>query len=161
MKLGKLRLGVFFVVVFVSGSTLGTLLSLHHLGIVMATKPDEASYELQLQYFNGTSITNYGWGEFSRGQMKQLDCQLVYLGNVKAKVRWLTTDFPSGWRVEVWDYSSPKEKIWLEGIEKSVKPGTTLGIRILLTEVDAIPDQQASFSLEFNSLTSRRKIKLG
>ena len=127
----------------------------------MAAKPDEASYELQLQHFNGTPITSYGWGEFLKGQVKQLDCQLVYLGNVKAKVRWLTTDLPSGWRVDVWDHSSTKGKSWGEGAEKSVKPGTTLGISIVLTEVDAIPDQHGSFSLEFNSLTSGRKIKLG
>ena len=127
----------------------------------MAAKPDEASYELQLQYFNGTPITGYGWSEFSKGQVKQLDCQLVYLGNVKAKVQWLVTDLPSGWNIEVWDYSSTKGKIWREGTEKSINPGSMFGIRILLTEVNAIPDQLGSFSLEFNSLTSGRKIKPG
>ncbi|UCD95924.1 MAG: hypothetical protein JSV35_05330 [Candidatus Bathyarchaeota archaeon] len=127
----------------------------------MAAKPDEPSYELQLQYFNGTPITGYGWGDFSRGQVKQLDCQLVYLGNVKAKVQWLVTEPPSGWNVEVWDYSSAKGRIWRAGTEKSVDPGWTFQIRIFLTEVNAIPDHPASFILEFNSLTSGHKTKLG
>ena len=124
----------------------------------MAAKPGEASYKLQLQHFNGTPFTSYGWGEFLKGQVKQLDCQLVYLGNEKAKVRWLTTDFPSGWKVEVWDYSSSKGKSWREGAEKSIKPGTALTISIVLTEVDATPNQLGSFSLEFASLTSGRKV---
>lgn len=110
------------------------------------------SLELQLQLLDGTPIENFDWGDFSNGQTKQLQCQLVYLGNLKVKVVWNTTGFPLGWGIEVWDASKEKIKDWSPNHAVKLVPGEILHIRIILREVNGIQGQLEAFSLIFMSL---------
>jgi len=154
--MSRLGLATLLVGSFLASMIVSVWISSLTLPPVMAIDSD--SFELQLQFLDGTPIAHFNWGAFSQGQAKVLECQLAYLGTLEAKVMWNTTDFPSGWSIEVWDASKAKMKEW--PAEKGVKlvPGETLSIRILLSEVNGIPDQLEAFTLNFLSLS---KSKIG
>ncbi len=139
---------------------MGALVSSFFLNIAMAKRPGVLSYELQLQYLNGTRVESYDWGQFSKGQAKQLNCQLAYMGNATAKIAWNST-VPSGWSVEVWDYSTAKSRQWYNGITKTFTPGKVRYIRIILKEVNGAPNQPETFTINFISLTTGSRAKLG
>jgi len=139
---------------------MGALVLRFVLQTAMAKRPGVLSYELQLQYLNGTPVESYDWGQFSKGQAKQLNCQLAYMGNATAKITWNSTA-PSGWSVEVWDNSTAKSKQWHNGITKTSTPGKVRYIRIILKEVNGAPNQPETFTINFISLTTGRRTKLG
>ena len=70
------------------------------------------TFNVELQYPNGTQLTTYDWGDFSYGEIKELDCNLVFLGNGTCAVYWNTTDLPSGWTILIWDDAVPN--YWVE-----------------------------------------------
>jgi len=113
-------------------------------------------FELQLQFLDGTPIEHFDWGEFSKGQAKVLQCQLAYLGTLEAKVMWNTTDFPSGWSIGVWDASKAKIKEWPAKNAMKLIPSEILPVRIVLSEVNGVPDQLEAFTLNFLSLSKSK-----
>ncbi len=153
--MSKLCLATLFIGVFLTSGILSASISCWTLPPVMAIDSD--SFELQLQFLDGTSIENFNWGEFPKGQAKLLQCQLVYLGTLKAMVMWSTTDFPSGWSIEVWDASKEKIKEWPATNAIKLIPSEILPIRIILKEVNGTPSQLEAFSLNFMSLGKTEK----
>jgi hypothetical protein len=149
--MSKLHLAALVIGAFLTSSILSVWISCWTLPPVMAIDGD--SFELQLRLLDGTPIEHFDWGEFSKGQTKQLEGQLVYSGPFKAQVMWNTTNFPSGWSIEVWDASKEKIKEWPAKSAIKLIPGEILPIRIVLSEVNGVPDQLEAFSLNFMSLS--------
>lgn len=157
----KLPLIGLSVMIFLVGCVFGALISRLLVQPVLATKPGGVSYEIQLQHLNGTPFWNFDWGDFSKGEAKQLDCQLAYLGNFSAKITWNTTNLPLGWSIDVWDNSHPKPRLWRNGTTVTFVPGRILQIKIVLKENTAVLNQQESFTLNIISIATGRKTRLG
>jgi hypothetical protein len=144
-----------FAITLIIGGVFGLFIP-YSLEIASARKPDNFSYECQLQYLDGSSIGDYDWGPFFKGEEKKLDCQIAYLGNATAKITWKTTNLPRGWSIEVWDLSHPKPRLWRNDTSITFQPGKTSKIQVILKEVDAEPEKQENFSLNFISMGKNR-----
>ena len=70
------------------------------------------TFNVELQYPNGTQLTTYDWGNFSYGEIKELDCKLHFLGNGTYSVHWNVTNLPIGWTILIWDDNVPN--YWVE-----------------------------------------------
>ena len=130
----------------------GTLLT-QSLLPAYAKKPGTGSYEFELRYLDGTLITSHEWGQFTDGEEKEVECTLVYLGDMSAKVTWSTTNLPEGLEIEVWDHSRNKPKLWDEEKTITFSPGVSRVLNILLRNVAAEPGQYQDFVLRFISMT--------
>lgn len=146
----------FFVMTFLLSCVLGALITKSLFQPVMAVNVGKKS-KLQLQYRNGTSIEGYGWGEFSEGQTKRLDCQLVYNGEKPIEVTWNTTDFPFGWRIKIRLELEPKRKWWNEDSTIPLFAGETQLIQMVLTEVNGAGGQSEYFTLNFLGLSEKTR----
>lgn len=112
------------------------------------------SYELQLQYLNGTAISSYDWGVFSPGEAKDLDCLLNYTGNAACNVTWDTVGFPTGWSigVTILNYSGiGGDFVWTEASYEVWSPGQVEDLRITITEDSGVPDQPETFTLNIQA----------
>lgn len=138
------------VTTFLMGCVLGMLISSRILPFAMAVKARGKSSKLQLQFRNGTAITNYNWGEFVDGQAKRLVCQLTYTGKKSVEVLWNTTNLPLGWRARIWLEQEPKHKWWSENTTKSLVPGETRLIQIILKEINGKPARAIIAQFTFN-----------
>ena len=132
---------------FIAGGLLGAFLG----SSVLAKKPDVGTYEIQLQTLNGEPLHEYDWGVFALRETKTIECNLVYLGNEKVKATWNITDL-QGWKIEIWDISESKPKLWEEGSYLSCKPRVTWKLRIIMSEVNAIQDEISMEDLNFYTL---------
>jgi len=157
----KLSLIGLSVMIFLVGCVFGALISRLVVQPVLATKPGGVSYEIQLQHLDGTPLWNFDWGDFSKGEAKQLDCQLAYLGNFPAKITWNTTNLPLDWSIDIWDNSHPKPRLWRNGTTVTLFPRSILQITIGLKENATVPNQQESFTLNIISIATGRRIRLG
>lgn len=153
----KLYVVGLFATTFLASCVLGALISGCMLQSAVAVKMGGKSAKLQLQFRNGTSIISYSWGEFSEGRTKRLDCQLAYAGKKPVEVMWNTTGFPSGWRIKVRLELEPKWKWWSEGTTIPFVSGETRLIQIILEEVDGVPEQSESFTLNFIAFGETKK----
>jgi hypothetical protein len=104
-------------------------------------------YRLQLEYFDGTPIVDYDWGDFNPGETKSLDCGLIFYGTVPANVTWNTTNLPAGWSIALWVFEGAGFVLWPENEVRTLQPGGILTIQIDLTETSATKDQPYSFTL--------------
>ena len=136
-----------YYLVFVT-FTIGVMFGAFYCSFVLAKKPDVGTYEIQLQTLEGEPLNEYDWGVFALRETKSFECNLVYLGNAKAKTTWNMTDL-QGWNLEVWDISDRKPKLWEDGSYISCKPGETWKLRIKMREINAIPNQIMSIDLNF------------
>jgi hypothetical protein len=127
----------------------------------LAANPFENSLKLQLQYLDGIPITNFDWGTFRIGELKQLDCQIAVIGNGAARVVWDATDFPLDWKIEIREFSTPISNLWQNNSALTITSEKPLQIRIFLEEEFARPNQQYSFVLEFLSLETGQRARLG
>ena len=152
--MSRLDLATLFIGAFLTSMIVSVWVSCLTLPPVMAI--DNDSFELQLQFPDGTPIAHFDWGAFSKGQAKVLQCQLAYLGTLEAKVMWNTTNFPSGWGIEVWDASKAKIKEWSAKSAIKLIPSEIRPIRIVLSEVDGVPNQLEAFTLNFLSLSKSK-----
>jgi len=157
-KLSLIGLSVIF---FLVGCVFGSLTSRFIVQPVLATESGGVSYEIQLQHLDGTPLSNFDWGDFSKGEAKQLDCQLTYLGDFPAKITWNTTNLPLGWSIDVWDNSQPKPRLWRNGTTVTLVPGRILQVKIVLKANAAVPNQQESFTLNVISMATGRRIRVG
>jgi len=109
------------------------------------------TFNVELQYPNGTAITDYDWGDFAYGEMKSLDCNLVFLGNGTYDVYWNTTDLPSGWYVEIWDMYlfNPWDENYYTLAHSAGDPPLPLSIRLYAPTGYGELDQPLSFTLNF------------
>ena len=148
------------LVVLLIGCVLGGL-AVASIQQTLAANPFENSLEVQLQFLDGVPIVNFDWGSFKIGESKQLDCQIAVIGNGAARTVWDTTDFPSDWKIEIWEFSTPISNVWQNNSALTVTPGNPLQIRIFLEEEFALPNQQYSFVLEFLSLETGQRARLG
>jgi hypothetical protein len=130
----------------------GTLLT-QPLLHAYAKKPSTGSYEFELRYLDGTLLTDYKWGQFTNGETKEFECELMYLGDMKAQVTWNAINLPEGVEIEVWDLSRRKPKLWDEDKTINLKPGISRDLKILLRNVDAEPGQYQELVLRFISMT--------
>ncbi len=157
----KLPLIGLSAMIFLVGCVFGALTSRFIVQPVLATEQGGVSYEIQLQHLDGTPLWNFDWGDFSKGEAKQLDCQLAYLGNFPAKITWNTTNLPLGWSMDIWDNSHPKPRLWRNGTTVTLVPARILQITIVLKENAALPNQQESFTLNIISMATGQRIRLG
>ena len=114
------------------------------------------SYELQLQFQDGTPMSSYDWGLFGPGEVKDLICQINYTGNVPdANITWNTVDFPSGWSMSMISpryWSQSLDLQWTEDWQVMFAVGQVLPLIISLAAEDgAVPDQPETFTLNFTS----------
>lgn len=108
------------------------------------------SYDVSLEWLNGTDITAYDWGDFSPGETKTLDAYFAYHGNVEAYFTWNTTDLPSGWDVAISiGYEPPEE--WVSGSTIWSSGPFAAAVHINLTETGATLNQAETFTLNFLS----------
>ena len=152
--MSRLGLATLFVGAFLTSMVVGGWVSCWTLPPVMAIASD--SFDIQLQFLDGTPAAHFDWGKFSQGQAKVLECQLAYLGTRKAEVAWNATDLPSGWRLAVWDASKAKIKEW--PAKKAIKliPGEIRPIRVVLSEINGTLGQLEAFTLNFLSLSKSK-----
>jgi hypothetical protein len=118
----------------------------------LVADPYEA-YGLQLEYEDGTPITDYDWGNFIPGETKSFNVSLHYLGTIPGNVTWNTTNLPAGWSIAVWSWEvapgSPEVPpiLWPANGVGTLPPGWLGTIQIDLTEISAIEYQPYSFTL--------------
>ena len=140
-----------------------TIISCFIVGILLtesiltayAKKPGTGSYEFELQYLDGSPFTDYDWGKFSKGEKKEIECNLFYLGDSKAKVTWSMVNLPDGLDIEVWDQSHKKPKLWIAEKNKTLKPGDIKTLKIILHNVDVELGYYQDLVLRLVSMTSK------
>ncbi len=111
------------------------------------------TFNVELQYPNGTAITDYDWGNFSYLETKSLDCNLVFLGNGTYVVYWNTTDLPDGWYIEIWEmplYDRWDENDMTVAVSASYPP-QQLTIYLTAPPGGGVLDEPLSFTLNFVS----------
>lgn len=146
-----------FAITFLVSWIFGALI-LRPLPTAMAIKLDGEPYELQLQFMNGTPISAYDWGEFTENQRKILNCKLTHSGSTRTRIIWRTSDFPTGWKISILIKMKFRWRIWREGTKKTFAQGEIQHIKIVLKELNGVPEQSESFSLDFTAF-SKNKFK--
>jgi hypothetical protein len=151
----KRYLGLLLSVTLVIGTAFGAFIAQYVYQVNMGMRLASLSYDISINWENGTAITNYDWGEFSAGESKTLDAYFAYSGNALANFTWNTTNLPTGWNVTVWQIQDPDPDIpWqINDSDLIWSPGPfALAIRINLTEIGgATPGQDENFILNFYS----------
>ncbi len=114
------------------------------------------SYELQLQFSNGTAVSSYDWGEFNPEETGKdfTGLQLNYTGNVDANVTWNKINFPSGWDMNI-RYTDVilGDQQWVEGYYVVMTAGEVLTnvVISLSPNAGAVPNQPETFTLNFTT----------
>jgi len=110
------------------------------------------SWELQLQYLNGTAISSYDWGLFNPGEEKQVDTQLNYTGNVNANVTWNTVNLPSGWVLMFAVQLNGATDPWMDGEYQVMTPGQVTPLSMYLDQIgEAVPNQPETFTVNWTA----------
>ncbi len=106
------------------------------------------SYDVALEYFNGTEILSYNWGDFNNDEIKALNASLHYKGNGQGYIQW-NTSLPLGWNMTV-GINTPSNT-WGIGETLNVTSNSYTLLIIVLREVDAVVNQNETFALNFTS----------
>jgi len=108
------------------------------------------TFNVELQYPNGTQLTSYDWGNFSYGEMKTLDCNLIFLGNGTYTAYWNTTDLPSDWYIRIWKGpGDPWDENTMTLAYSAGAPPLDLDIELYAPEGYGVLDEPLSFTLNF------------
>jgi hypothetical protein len=143
---------IFFIIGTVAGVFIALVVWNTNMGMVLVVDAD-GLYGLQLEYEDGTPMTDHDWGIFTSGQTKSQNATLNYTGTVTGNVTWNST-IPAGWSISIWVYPNPgvpDGMNWLANEMGTVPTGVAFVIRIDLTEVSATEGVPEVFVLSWYS----------
>ncbi len=142
---------VFFIIGTVAGVFIALVVWNINMNMILVTDAD--GYGIQLQYEDGTPMTDYDWGLFASGQTKTQNATLNYTGMVAGNVTWNST-VPAGWSLAIWVWPNdqvPDGSYWPENGVGTMPVGAYCDIQIELTEAGAIEQTPYSFDLRWYS----------
>lgn len=155
MKRTKIALVSMVLAVCLLSSALALVMYQRSVGNQMSLS---ASYDIGVyEHDTTTDCLNIVWGAFTESQVKTYVIDLKYLGNVQGRIYWDASNLNGVWvvTVEEKNHDASGYNIWLSG-ENNQITGLEFGhlkhIRLTLTEVNAVPNQQYAFSVAFYSI---------
>ncbi len=140
---------IFFIIGTVAGVFIALVVWNTNMGMVLVYA-DEA-YGLQLEYEDGTPMTDHDWGIFINGETKSLNATLNYTGTVDGNITWNST-IPAGWSLSIWVWPNlevPAGSYWPANGVGTIQTGVWFDIRIDLTEVSATEGVHEVFVLSW------------
>ncbi len=141
---------VFFVIGTVAGVFIALVIWNTNMSMVLIVDADEL-YGVHLEYEDGTPMTDYYWGFFSKGEKKVQNATVNYTGTSAGNITWNST-VPEGWSLAIWVWPYPQNPegiYWPANGVGTVQPGTVIDIQIELTETGAIEGILYEFDLRW------------
>ena len=147
---------------------LGAMIHRYTLEIPMTMRLAETvkTYGLELLDGYGDPVTSYEWGNFTKGEVKQMEdagSNLLYTlnntGNATVYVSWNTSDitvvdeYQNGltpWELRIDEHNYVMDT-WDRGLPVQLVPGDSLLLEIWLIEVSATEGTAYSFDLIFDA----------
>ena len=152
MKIKQITLILLLVVACLSSGLAVTMFQKS----VSNTMSLKSTYDFALyEHSTTTAIVSIVWGEFNESETKEYIFDLKYLGNVQGKI-WYSTNMPADWSLVVMEknHDASSWNTWGSGITGQItglEQGHLKNVKLILTEVTAVPLTPYSFTISFFS----------